>query len=809
MGQSLQLTTDCVYSDDSRKALANTQWTVESPNTTEATNNAGLFQAKKAGVAVVTANFDGLASSKVNLTIKDPVVPVTLNELRVEASSATAQVGDKISLAIKGKYSNSSDLVLVKDAVRFTVTPSDIGNIVILGDGAYQFHALKEGEASIVVSQGDVNSQGLKIAVQKPAVILKQLNVTPSTTTLTPGISSELKVEALYSDNSSKVVTDGVEFELSPDNGTVKVEKTNGVYRMLAEKEGTVNIVASIGGVKALGFTITVKKPVVTLSELSVEASSPNVVVGDKVALSIKGKYSNSNDFVPVKDAVSFSITPADIGSIILLGDGAYQFQALKEGEASLVVNQGEVKSQVLKITIQKPAVTLKQVIANPVTKDLLLGEFTEVKVEAVYSDNSKKPVTEGVEFELNPNDGIVKLESTSGAYRLVAQREGTVNVTASVSGVKALGFTITVKKPAATLSEIIVTSRATELFVSSKETLTITAKYSDGTEKSLLASESPTFKVEPASILTVQPIGDGDYEVVGAQEGTATVVVSYAGVSSKPMTFKVNPKPKATLVILTPMTDAPTQKLNVYEELKLAAFWKSQLGNEGVPDATWSVKAASEQEPAAGVVFQDGVVRATKAGKLIVEAKAADGSTASLEIAVVEGADYKWMQFWVYGDVPDNTKFIWTAPEGTDFVFTAEAEEVSAAALYCGRKSQAAFNQFLKDNAEIVKEIHDLKGTKDFRVILNVVKTRQALSALPRLDRTAYFWHWNRYIGQVPVLSMSAFDKGTWIWEVNTTQDGEVCEQPDVKEGRRYLEHARQRLKVMSNYIVPSTTPR
>ena len=82
--------------------------------------------------------------------------------------------------------------------------------------------------------------------------------------------------------------------------------------------------------------------------------------------------------------------------------------------------------------------------------------------------------------------------------------------------------------------------------------------------------------------------------------------------------------------------------------------------------------------------------------------------------------------------------------------------------------------------------------GSPQLILLVNVVPKDGLRNSLRRLDRDAYFWHWNQD-GKKPSWTLDKKQVGAWVWEVISGPSD--CVLPDHKEALRYLQYSKRRL--------------
>lgn len=159
----------------------------------------------------------------------------------------------------------------------------------------------------------------------------------------------------------------------------------------------------------------------------------------------------------------------------------------------------------------------------------------------------------------------------------------------------------------------------------------------------------------------------------------------------------------------------------------------------------------------------------------------------APTELAVKE------TQFWVYTKKDNQLNFNtpWDSTEGD--AIERDGQKLPDYATSCLEAAQKKYDtlagkQSFKDK---MLPLLALGATPQLTFLTIVVDNKNERDNLRKLDRDAYFWHWNDP-AKKPVLTMNIYEKGSWVWEVIASPGS--CVQPDEKELLRYLDYAAKR---------------
>lgn len=149
--------------------------------------------------------------------------------------------------------------------------------------------------------------------------------------------------------------------------------------------------------------------------------------------------------------------------------------------------------------------------------------------------------------------------------------------------------------------------------------------------------------------------------------------------------------------------------------------------------------------------------------------------------------------QFWIYSKIDGVLSFNspWDEIEGDGIV--RDENLVPDYARDCLKEAKDTYANLAVIPAfqEKIKPILATGATPDLTFLVVSSDSEDDRNELRKLDRDAYFWHWN-YPAKKPVLSLNQYEIGTWVWEVIATP--KTCIQPVIRELGRYLDWTARR---------------
>lgn len=153
-----------------------------------------------------------------------------------------------------------------------------------------------------------------------------------------------------------------------------------------------------------------------------------------------------------------------------------------------------------------------------------------------------------------------------------------------------------------------------------------------------------------------------------------------------------------------------------------------------------------------------------------------------------------KESQFWVHTKIEGALTFNtpWDDAEGDSII--RDETLVPAYARTCLEAARSTYESIAihKDFQAKLKPLLEKGVTPELTFLVAVVDSEEDRTALRRLDRDAYFWHWNDPVKK-PVLTMNQYQKGSWVWEVIATP--KTCIQPVIRDIGRMFDWTSRRL--------------
>ena len=483
-----------------------------------------------------------------------------MDSVSLNATSLTLKEGDTHTLTATVSPGNATDKTV-------TWSSSNV-SVVTVSNGLLK--AVQAGSATIT-AKADGKSATCSVTVEKPFVAVTSVELDQTTLDLTEGDEVTLKATVKPDDATDKTVT-----WTSSDPAVATVADG----KVTAVKEGAATITAKAGE-KTATCAVTVKKPFVAVTSVTLDKTKLEMTEGDEATLTATVKPDDATD-----KTVTWTSSDAAVATV---KDG--KVKAVKAGTATITATAGE-KTATCEVTVKKPFVA----------------------VTSVTLDKTKLELTEGGEYTLtatvkpdNATDKTVTWSSSNSAVatvkdgKVTAVKAGTATITAK-AGEKTATCAVTVTKATVPVTSITLNKTTLSLTEGEDYTLTATVKPDDATDKTVTWSSSN------AAVATVK-----DGKVTAVKAGTATIT---AKAGEKTAICAVTVK-KATVAVTSITLDKTKLELTEGGEYTLTATVKPDDATDKT--VTWS------SSNAAVATVKDGKVTAVTAGTATITAKAGE----------------------------------------------------------------------------------------------------------------------------------------------------------------------------------------
>lgn len=685
---SASVTVTITYTDGTTEDVtADATWT--SSDKTVATVYMGTVTAVATGQATITATYLG-KTANLTVNVAMPIkltaskTDLTLEEDASESVTLTAVYSDETSEDVTSKATWASDnesVAYVKD-----------GNITAVGAGEANITGTYGGKtATITVSVG----------------LVKKLKASETELTLKVDGSEAVTLTATYSDGTTEDVTEKATWTSSDDSIAYAVKGTiTGVKAGTATITGTyedksAEISVSVGGVTKLEASetdITLQKDVsttVTLTASYFDGTEEDVTSlatwtssNQSIAYASKGKitavaageaditatYGGASTTIHVEIGVTKKLVlskttvslkkggTASITATAYYTDGTTEdvtsqvtwnseneevayaskgtITAYASGETTLTATYGG-KSASVDVEVD----TASSLKVSSSSLDLQEDDSEQLTLTVTYSDGTTEDVTDSATWTSTDT-------SVATVSKGLVQAVGNGNTTIKATFGKK---TVSVKVSVGEVNSLSISDRKLVMSIDDEESLTLTAKFADGTKKDV--TKEATWTSSSSSVAEVS----SDGVVTAIASGKATITATY-GDSTITVSVEV-----AQSQYLTLNKNVLVMEKGDEEQLELTATFSDGSSDDVTDDAVWSISSSKVGQVINGKVTAYATGKATITAKfggktiqIPLEVEVAKKLTASVKLVSMKTGDQQQIELTAtYSD--DSTKVVTT----------------------------------------------------------------------------------------------------------------------------------------------------
>ena len=501
---------------------------------------------------------------------KEEIISVT----QVTLSQATAEmvIGETVQLIATVLPANANE-----KSVNWASSAQSVAGV----DQTGKVTALAEGSSTITASCGG-KSATCRVTVRKPVVPVTSVTLDRTELELTVGDETQLVATVSPADATDKTV------QWSSSSASVAGVDQTGKVTALAE--GSSTITASCGG-KSATCRVTVRKPVVPVTSVTLDRTELELTVGDETQLVATVSPADATD----KTLLWLSSNPM---AVSVDQDG--RLKALSEGSAVVTASAGG-KSATCRITVKKAVIPVGSVSLDRIVLSLEAGQSTTLVATVSPADATDKTVT------WSSSDASVATVGQDGL--VTAVKEGTAVITAAAGG-KSATCEVTVRKKVIPVTAVSISRTSLQLIKGQSESLTATVSPADATDKTVTWSSSD------ATVVSVDQTG----KVTALKGGAATVTASAGEYSAT-----------CRVTVTVPVTGISLDRTALSLEATQTTTLVATVSPSDATDksVTWSSSNAS-----VATVGQDGLVTAVREGTAVITA-AAGGKSATCNVTV------------------------------------------------------------------------------------------------------------------------------------------------------------------------------
>ena len=503
IGSTIQLITS--LKDEGGKSvnsgIGDVQW--ESSNASVATvSSSGLVTGISVGSATLTVRFID------NVGWKDALGTVMLRVSDQKVSSVAINP-QTINLGIG---QSSQILAVSKDANGDTITglsiawaSSNVAVATVSSTGLVT--GVSKGESTIIASVGGVSASGSVLVTDVSA---SSIEITPNKGTLSIGQSSQLS--ARLKDAQGNIVA-GRDVSWSSSDTAIVTVSNAGMLTAISDGEST--ITASVEGVSGFA-TVTVSGAPVASVSLSAQSASISVGQTQQLTASVSDAGGNilNDRIMSWTTSNEASATVSNAGLVTGIALGSSTITGTSEGKSATVVVEVSVSP-------------VSSVSVTPQSVKLSAGQTQQLSETVTDKDGN---VLSGFVIIWSSTNSASVTVSNTGLITGIAP--GSSSITATIEGKIA---TASVNVAKAAVSSIGLKPNLSVVRIDENQQVIATVKSTSGGE---LLGVRLNWSSSDSSIATVSTTG----VVTGKSVGTATIIVSFGGVTAQAKIEVIDP---------------------------------------------------------------------------------------------------------------------------------------------------------------------------------------------------------------------------------------------------------------------------
>jgi outer membrane protein assembly factor BamB/protocatechuate 3,4-dioxygenase beta subunit len=388
-GYTMQFFATGLYTDNSSRDLtSDVTWYSSNPQVASVSNETadkGLAKSLATGSTQITAKLQGVTSSPSVLT----VTTAELLSIHLTPTVASIAKGYNRQFTATGMYSDNTTKDITNDV---TWHSSNVGVAIISNQAGSQGLAISvdTGTTEIRASYNTITSPTAVLTVTPAELVSVQVD--PPNPSVAKGYNIQFIATGIFSDNSSKDITDSVTWtssnetvaNISNDEGTKGLSST--------WKTGETDIKASASGITSPASRLTVTAAV--LVSMQVEPVNPTVAKGYNCQFSVTGMYSDMTTKDLTADVTWFSSAPG-VASVSNAADSKGLAYTLATGTTKITAYLDGITSTESILTVTPAVLVSLQV--EPVNPSIAKGYSCQFSAVGTYSDLTTQNLTADV----------------------------------------------------------------------------------------------------------------------------------------------------------------------------------------------------------------------------------------------------------------------------------------------------------------------------------------------------------------------------------------------------------------------------
>ncbi|MCY9871637.1 Ig-like domain-containing protein [Vibrio barjaei] len=538
-GVAVQYQAMALFSDASQQDVTKFgNWQSGTANVATIGSKSGNAATLSQGTTQISFSYQG-KSVQTDLNVTNAVI----SSLQVTPKNLAKPVGTTGKYTATAYYSDghSEDVTQLATwnssngrAVSIVMDGTDGGLATAKEIGTTQITASYQGIASFSKMRNTISDSTAATVTQ---VSVTDLVVTPAKASVAAGNIQQYQAFALFSDGTSREVTDLASWQ-SSNNSVASINQKG-----LADsyQSGDVVVTATYASQQADALLNVTQAQ---LTELVVSPNKVTIPAGHQTKLQAVAVYSDgsSNDVTlqSVWTSMDQSVVQVETGNI-----SAGTVHGLVLGQADVTAKFGGMEQSSM-ITVS--SATLTSVSISPANATIPKGTTQSYVLTAQYSDGSKRDVSTLSSWQSNNTD-IATINAFGVAY---GEQQGASQTSGCYLGEC---DTANLSVTQAVVTGLQVTPASATIADGQSQYYQATAFYSDGTSK--VVTQIATWTSSDINIATISSTGTAGGKATGVEPGSVVISARYAGQQSQ-ATLTVTAATAVKLIVSPAITKVP-----------------------------------------------------------------------------------------------------------------------------------------------------------------------------------------------------------------------------------------------------------
>lgn len=515
-GLHQQFTATASFTDGSQQDVtAATTWTSATESVAKVSNadkSRGDAEAVAVGSTTIGASYkDKVATASLKVTKE------TVTKLEVTPANISLAKGLEQQYTATALYTDGSTQNVTTSAAWST---SNTDTVADLGASDGKAKAKAVGQTTITASFKDtVSSQTVAASttLTVTAATVKEIQVTPTTTTIPKGTAQQFTATALLTDNKTQDATTQVTWT-SDKPDVAQISNTSGSNGLAVGKTvgSGVTITAALNNIKG---TATLAVSDAKLTAINVTPASGKLAKGFNRQFTATGTYSDGSTANITGTATWESSN--DATATVNGTDAKGLVSGVAAGQSTISATADTIKGST---TLTVTDATLSSLQVTPANPSVPKGRTQQFTATGSFSDASTLDVTTQVTWESSKTD--VATISNAPDSRGLAQTAAVGDTTITAKHGTKSGST-NLKVTNAVLTGLSVTPKADKVCPGQTQQFTATGSFSDGSSENV--TDSVTWSSSSTGVATISNASGSKGVASSVSTGTTTITATDA----------------------------------------------------------------------------------------------------------------------------------------------------------------------------------------------------------------------------------------------------------------------------------------